>query len=407
VEDWTIPDLLGAMKSRQREREESYDRQRREIAARLAAPRTPSRTASNESGTDVTPVQETTDLAGAAVRLLAPKEGEKPWWQWYQEAAAAPDPGKRESIYIEAIHALPQSAELLATYADFRASVKKDIDGAEDLYNRAITADPNSAISLGMYAVFLEYDRKDPDRAEDSYKLAIEKEPENSVSLSNYALFLSDVRKDMDRAEDFYRRAIAADPEYANALGNYAVFLQNVRRDSDRAETFYKRAIDADPKHANNLGNYASFLLAERDDLTHAEKLFEKAIELDPQHANNLANYAGILLSLKKAAGFELLSRAEKAPTERLDLALERLFYRVAHDPNAWPGRLGELHSLLQKGVRSPTWRLDRNIERAEQDGHPNPTLLRALAKVINDEAPLESLNDFPEWKTAKDASRS
>lgn len=336
-EEWKMPDLLGEMKKRQREREESYDKQRGEIGARLAAPPDTTRAAANLTGVDDARL-EARDLAGAAVRVLASTQAEKPWWQWYQEATEEADIDRRDAVFCAGLEALPNSAELLGHYASFLRNVRKDLDRAEQFYEQAIEADPTDAINLG-----------------------------------NYALFLHNERKDLGRAEQFFERAIEADPTYANNLGNYAIFLQNGRKDLGSAKGFYERAIEGDPKNANFLGNYA-----------------------------------GLLLSLNsQPEGFEMLKRAETALGFESDLPLELAFYRLAHDGTAWPKQMEKLRSLLQTGARSRGWAFDANIEQAEKENHPNPALLRALAKVINDQAPLDSLNLFPEWRAAQIPSQT
>jgi hypothetical protein len=42
-----------------------------------------------------------------------------------------------------------------------------------------------------------------------------------------------------------------------------------------------------------------------------------------------------------------------------------------------------------------------QNIERAESDGHPNVALLKALARVINEEAGIEELETDGDWRAA------
>jgi len=647
LKEWKMPDLLQEMKKRQRQREESYDRQRREIGARLVAPHGAKRAPTSELAAGRTPARETSSLAGAAVRVLAPKRGEKPWWQWYQEADVEPNLDKREAIYRAAIAALPKSTELLGSYAIFldddrraptRAErfykraiavsprdadslnnyavflddIREDLDRAETFYKRAVAADPKDATILGNYAIFLETVRDDPegaealykraiaasrqdatvlgnyadflekkrqdpdraeqfykrailadpkhatnlgnyglflqsvrwdaDRAEQFYKRSIAAGPKDAVNLGNYALFLEKVRKNLNRAEDFYKRAIAAEPQDATSLGNYADFLEKVRKSFDQADHLYKRAIEADPTNAANLGayanfqqdirhrpdraekffkralevapkdptnlgsyavflesvqsssksvelfykralnadpnnpinlynyavfvdsvikdapradklyhralaadpedaatlgayalflektrknmdraeqfykraikadskdpanlvNYGSFLEKIRKDPNRAEQFYRRAVAADPEDPTNLGNYAGLLLGLNnQRGGIAMLKRAEAALGDETAVSVELAFYRLAHDAASWPGQIRKLRALLEKGARSPGWSFERNIKQAERNGHRNPRLLRAIAKVINDEAPLNSLNKFAEWKSA------
>jgi hypothetical protein len=47
------------------------------------------------------------------------------------------------------------------------------------------------------------------------------------------------------------------------------------------------------------------------------------------------------------------------------------------------------MRTLSEQGARSMGWPLEPNIQRAEENCHPNPSLLRARAKVVAAEAPL------------------
>ena len=58
-------------------------------------------------------------------------------------------------------------------------------------------------------------------------------------------------------------------------------------------------------------------------------------------------------------------------------------------------GPPGTRHILLEQGVRSPGWRLGKNIDRAEADGHPDPGLLRVLAEVLTESRSIEDLKSL------------
>jgi tetratricopeptide (TPR) repeat protein len=295
---WKMPDLLKAMRTRTKAREESYAKQQDELGKAVADFLRPFRPISDilpEKETFL-PAQHSRDLAEAAVRSLAPQEGIKPWWQWTLEADAESDSSKQDGIYRKALDALPQSAELIF----------------------------------------------------------------------NYANFLWETLKDYDRAEEMYKRVLQIAPGDADNLGNYASFLWEIRKDYDRAEEIYTRALELDPNNANNLANYAQLLLARG----------------------------------RQAEGMEMLHRSELLGG-RDGTRLEVAFYRLAHDETGWQKELGNLRALLEQGARSVDWPLEPNIQRAEENGHPNPSLLRALAKVVADEAPLSSLDSFPKWQNA------
>jgi len=206
------------------------------------------------------------------------------------------------------------------------------------------------------------------------------------------------------RTEDCYLAFMEAMhlEENANSIGNVALAAQKAgHRDEAEAEAMFKRAIEADPKHANNLGNYANFLKQQgRHD--EAEAMFKRAIEADPKHANHLGNYAQILLAQRKMEGKEMLRKALELNPSEPELQVELQFYRFAHMLDECDSALVELKPLLLDNVRSKGWNLAPNVKRAIEDGHPNPELLQALADVISEDAPLDGLDKFTDWKAAE-----
>ena len=306
---------------------------------------------------------------------------------------------KAESYYRRAIDADPNHANHLGNYANFLHFERKDMDRAENFYLRAIEADPHHANHLGNYANFLQAQRKEMDKAENFYLRAIDADPNHAANLGNYANFLQAERKEMDKAENFYLRAIDADPNHAANLANYANFLHGERKEMDKAQNFYLRAIDADPKHAGTLGSYANFLQAERKEVDKAENFYLRAIDADPQNACNLGNYAQHCLTLTRIAeGLEWVTKAEALRPKKSDILSELVFYRLAHDPQAWPHQLSQMAQLLNSGARSLGWDLESNVAVAEASGHPNVKLLRAIAGVISRNEPVEGLFAHSEW---------
>jgi protein O-mannosyl-transferase len=315
---------------------------------------------------------------------------------------------KAEEYYRRAIETDPKHPISLVRYALFLQNERKNMDKAEELYKRAIEADPKNAVSLCSYASFLQKERKCLDKAEEFYMHAIEAFPDNADILGDYAIFIQNERKNMDKAEELYRRAIKADPKHANNLGNYAFFLQKERKSSDAAEEIYKRAIESAPKQINNLSNYSHFLHTIRKDLQKAEEFCKRAVEVDTEDANTLGNYAQLcFLNNKFNEGMKFLVQAEAQNSAKLDLQVEMLFYRLAHDQHAWPGKISEMAKLLKSGARSPGWPLEGNIAQAEIAGHPNAELLRAIAGVISCNESLEGLSKFPEWPGTNDVQGS
>jgi Tfp pilus assembly protein PilF len=309
------------------------------------------------------------------------------------------DMDKAEEFYKLALKADPGHGHTLNNYANFLKSERKDMDKAEEFYKLAIKANPKHVRILGGYALFLQNERKQMDKAEEFYLDAIEADPMHGDILNNYAFFLKAERKNLDMAEEFYLRAIEAEPEHAEIIGNYAFFLQTERKDMDKAELFYKRAIDADPEHANTLGNFAIFLQNERKDMGKAEEFYLRTFDADPKHANTLGNYAQLcFLQGKMTEGMKYLNLADAQTPKLPALQAEIAFYRLAHEPAAWPGKLAEMAHVLLAGARSLGWPLEGNVSRAKAVGHPNSDLLNAIAGVISRNEPLEGLSKFPEW---------
>lgn len=352
-------------------------------------------------------------------------------------ANIAKDPTRAEELYKRAIEADPSLASTLGNYAWFLGRVIGDPIRAVQVFKRAMDAEPNPAVGFGNYAVFLEKVINDPIRAEAFYRRAIEVDPRHAKNLGNYARFLMNIAKDSGSAEGFYKRAIEADPNNAanlgsyatflhmfakrpsragefyeraieadpshpTNLGNFAVYLEHVAKSTSRAAEFYERAIEADPNHANNLGNYACFLQTITRDSGRAEELYKRAIDANPKDANLLGNYAGFLLSEGRTdEGLDLLDRAGSGVTGDPSLEVELAFYRTAHCVDQWPASLSAIKRLIQRGARSEGWPFGGNIERARQQGHPDPELLAALAAVITDGANMESLERFEAWRNS------
>ena len=363
-----MPNLRERMQERAKQRHELYSKQESELNERVSgkAKATPPASATH-AAPDVNAL-----LKDAMVELAATNKV-KPWWQWDNEAEDAASVDERNEIYQRGLAALPESSELLGCYALFLLNERKEMDKAEEFYKRAIEADPKQADNLGNYAVFLAEERKEMDKAEEFYQRAIEADPKNANALGNYATFLKNERKEMGKAEEFYQRAIEANPKHANNLGNYAIFLQSKRKETDKAEEFYKRAIDADPKQANILGNYSQLCFLKR----------------------------------RLEEGMKYLKQAEALGANDRSLAVELVFYRLAHDATSWPDKLLQMAELLALGARSPNWPLEGNVAIAEAARHPNPALLRAIAGVISHNEPLEGLSKFPEWPGHKAVATS
>lgn len=365
----------------------------------------------------------------------------KRWWQWVNEAACEPDLARRDKIYQKAIEHLPNSADMLGSYALYLKNVRKDFDAAEGMhqraieadpthanalnnyalflnsarkdheaaevmYQRALTADPMNAPALGNYALLLADDRKDFDAAERMYQRAIEADPKNTINLRNYAWFLADVREDFDAAEGMYKRAIEVDPKDAYTLNCYANFLKNIRNEYDAAEGQYQRAIEADPNSVTTLNDYALFLADDREDFDTAEGMFKRVTEADPKRSNTLINLAKLYFDTGRVADGltrlnEALSNLGVGEPPRVHVKCWACAYCV------WPESkqaeaLSHLKTLLlQTEIRTGDWDFSGVIAVAKRQNHPQAKWLDRLAEVVAGRAKPASLSKWPAWTKA------
>lgn len=308
------------------------------------------------------------------------------------------DPEGAERWYRRGLELAPDNALIVANYAHYLHDVRGDREGAERLYRRSIELDPSGA-GLENYASFLHEVVQDHDGAERMYQRALARDGASAACHGNYANFLCDVRKDHDAAERFYRQAMERDPRDAICRANYANLLTDVRNDHDGAERLYQQALELDPAYTHGMGNYATFLSHVRRSAA-AEPLFRRALEMKPDDANLAGNFAGYLLARGHPDGLPMLDRAQ-AGAKADPLRLECGFYRYAHDPKGRERSLREAKAMVDAGIRSPGWDLDQNVERAGQDGHPEPRLLATLARVVAGEERAEALAAFPAWTAA------
>jgi len=329
-----------------------------------------------------------------------------PDWSAYlveAERLTQVNPKEAESVFRKGIEEYPHSARLLGSYGNYLWYMRSDGEGARRYYEMALRADPGDSAVMTRYADFLSRVCNDNDTAESYYQRAQGLRDAGVDSLLDYADFLWTVRRQEGEAEERYRRAVDMDPGSARALYSLAVFLLRARGDPERAEEYYQRALAAAPGDVGSLGNYANFLLWARRDYDKAEDCYRRALEAEPKNTALLSYYAGFLLERGRAQeGFERLRPALDGALGRFE-RVGMLFYVYAHspEPDERAMALRELKNLLQSGTRSPARDLSQNVERARQDGHPNPGFLAALAGVISDGAGIDTLDRFAEWQGA------
>ncbi len=242
-------------------------------------------------------------------------------------------------------------------------------------------------------------------KADSVFAKGLEQFPQSSQLMNSYANFLRDYRKDNVRAEDFYQKALALDANNVELLQNYAFFLARVRKDFDRSEEFYQKALVVEPNNARLMATVASFLAKLKRDAKRAEESYLKALTMDEGDPYIQASYAGFLLAQgRDQEGMEALARVLPKPgsEETPNLALESWFYLLAHGPaESRAATLGSLKRAMKAGRRRPGLILTPNILKARQAGHPDSTWLEKLALAINDEASLNTLDDWQAWKNA------
>ena len=256
------------------------------------------------------------------------------------------------------------------------------------------------------WSVELEAERlkhTDASRADTVYTRGLEQFPNSAPLLGSYANFLRDYRKDNVRAEDCYQKAIAADPNNIELLQNYAYFLARVRKDFDRAEECYNKGLVLEPHNARLMATLASFLAKMKKDPKRAEECYRKALAVDDTDPYLKASYAGFLLAQgRDEEGMAQLAKVlpQSAGDETPNLALESWFYLLAHGPaESRAQALADLKRALKAGRRRSGLVLLPNIVKARQAGHPDSSWLEKLAAVINEEANLTTLDDWPVWK--------
>ncbi|MCF7669366.1 MAG: SIR2 family protein [Verrucomicrobia bacterium] len=245
----------------------------------------------------------------------------------------------------------------------------------------------------------------DATKADAIYVKGLEKYPDSPELLLSYANFLRDFRKDNIRAEEFYQKTLKLDAGNTDVLLNYAFFLAKVRKDLDKAEDMYERALKIDPEHARMVGTFASFLAKVRKDAKRAQEYYQRAISIDPSDPYIQVSYAGFLLAQgRDKEGITILNKVLPGVSdeETPHLALESWFYLLVSGPeDTRNGLVSDMKKVLESGHRRPGLMLSPNIARARQTSHPDVVWLEKLSAVINDEAKVEILQDWPAWKKA------
>ena len=430
-EIFELPDLTGQIDDQAKAHVQRYREQFEQLRTRIDQP--PPQAVDRESD------------ERQAVRQAADTftEQQHDWWHWILKARAETDPTKCEAIYREGLGHFPDSPELVGSFANFMADIRKDRDEAERLYRRALDLGPNNAINTGNFALFLHEKRKAFDEAEQLYRRALALDSTRAINNGNFANFMTDIRRDYDEAERLYRRALELDPNHVNIIGNFANFMADIRRDYDEAERLFRRALELDPNHVNIIGNFALFMADIRKDHDEAERFYRRALELDPNDANSTGNFALFMTDIRKDhdeaerfyrraleldpdhvnitgnfAEFKLL-RGQYEAADKLAAKAWRLHDRksnyhsaafafirclAAHLQGGDVGpALGRIKTLLQFGIADCTWSFDILLEYVDEHlPGEEATFYRALAVAIKDSAKVTDLDNFLRWRDIK-----
>ena len=224
----SVPDLYKNLKERARKREQSYDEQQRKLVEK----------AKFESSIEGKSDQALSEAASG----IAESRKDKPWWVWVDEADSEPDQASKEKVYLRALAANPNHADLLRSYASFLEGT--DVEKADTLYQRAVDADPKLGTTLYFYATFLEQRKKDIDKARQYYERAVEAHSTSPYIVSGYANFLARVENNPDKAEELFLRTVEWAPTDKVVLEYYEQFLRDVRQNPEKADEI-KRRIEA------------------------------------------------------------------------------------------------------------------------------------------------------------------
>ncbi len=308
------------------------------------------------------------------------------------------DADAREALHRRAVQAAPDDADIISHYGIFLAESAKT-QQAEHQLRRAIELAPTESLHHSNLGIFLRRCSRTEDALQ-AFHRAVELSPDDGNTLANYASTLARAGREQE-ADAAYRRMIShgdADPTH---LCLFATFLKNCG-ELDEAETLYRKAIDIDPGSLMSLMNYASLLRRMgRDD--EAAVISARALKAHPRSVDETANLAYLFFrdADRERARVHLIETLDHPEWRGIfDVAVEVLFYAFADRTPGHDSALSDLKVRLSDGQRSARWDFSPVVE-AVKDDWGDTSFLHALAKVAADEAPIETLDVFPEWQDA------
>ena len=279
---------------------------------------------------------------------------------------------------------------------------------AIDTLQVAVKLDGGRAALEGMSAQLLTEPAVNPEGAI-LYDFLVRHVETTSWTIAAWAYKLGAAGNEI--ADGIYQHALTTtDSRDLHLLINYGVFRWD-RGDLDGAETLLRRALELQPKDAFALGNLGS-LSAQRGNLELAESLYLQGLSVDSNALWISCNYAGLLFASGRMdvalthleIAFKLLDSGRGA---RPTILVKLFYFAYAHAWTRWPDALHHLKGLLNAGHRVTFWNLELNVVQSRAQGHPEPELVAALAKVIGDEAAVETLDVFSPWNAIKVATKT
>ena len=267
-------------------------------------------------------------------------------------------------------------------YANYLFLIQKKYTEAKKMYERALEIEPNS-IEIIVNFGGLCYETRDYNKAEELFVRGLKIDNNSPILLGNYAHYLWEIKNEYKKAEEYYNKSLSLNLNDSNCLASYAQFLYNVNKNFVQSEVYFEKSLQIDSNNTYALERYSLFLHITRK-YEKAIEYYKKSLEVNPKNGNILANYSQLLLIKgEKELATPMINESIELNKLEDDLTIELWFYRYAHYSEYIEEAEKKIEELLAKGVRSIDWDFKGNIDRAIQDGHPNPKKLRELADRI------------------------
>jgi len=204
--------------------------------------------------------------------------------------------------YSEAITALNQSIVLKPDYAAAHyglGSVYRECgNDAEAIksYNNALALQPNYPEVLNDLGVIFQNQGKMAEAAM-CFSRAIAEKPDYSLAFNNFG-YLYFTSGNLDNAEKLYSQALVLKPDYPDALNNLGT-VYNRRGAIEESISCYKKALAIQPNYPNALSNLGT-VYHDMGAFDKSIPLYRKALFLQPNHPEALNNLGNALEAIGK-----------------------------------------------------------------------------------------------------------